>query len=136
MNFFLDRTKFTETGTFGVITCEDDPFINGLNGICYTLELPWLDNHPQTSCIPKGVYKCVKHDSPAHPNTWEVTGVPDRSAILIHTGNTMDDSKGCILVGDSKGKIQNLSAVFNSKKTMEKLRGILPGEFTLTIEEV
>lgn len=29
----------------------------------------------------------------------EVAGVPDRSDILIHTGNTFGDSEGCLLAG-------------------------------------
>lgn len=103
--------------------------------LCQTLELAWDDNEPEVSCIPPGIYKCVKHDSARHPDTWEVTGVPDRSEILIHAGNTINDTNGCILVGNAFGRIDGDSAVLNSKETIKMLRKTLPDEFMLDVQE-
>jgi hypothetical protein len=128
MNIFLDRIKFTETGIFGMMTWDGAT-------LCFTLELPWKDNEHLVSCIPAGKYDCIKHDSAKFPNTWELLNVPDREEILIHTGNTMKDTHGCILVGDSMGEIDKHSAVKNSRLTMQKLRNELPDNFTLNIEE-
>lgn len=131
MILYLDRLKFLEQGTVGVLSTDGDT----KNPLCYTLELPWHNNEHGISCIPVGAYKCIPHNSPAHPHTWEVTGVPNRSAILIHSGNTINDLKGCIAVGDSMGELDGLPAVRNSKITMEKLSGMLPDNFMLNIEE-
>lgn len=104
------------------------------NLLCYTLELPWDQNNHDTSCIPIGTYKCITHDSLAHPHTWEITGVPNRSAILIHEGNTAENSKGCVLVGTTTGSLEGSPAVLNSKLALEKLRATLPDNFSLTIK--
>ena len=127
MNCILTRQPSTPQGTFGTLTDADS------NILCVTCEQPWNDNKVGASCIPAGTYQCIPHDSPAHPNTWEIAGVPGRSAILIHNGNTDTQSEGCILVGDSFGTINGMSAVLNSIATLDKLRGILPDNFTIII---
>jgi hypothetical protein len=101
--------------------------------VCFTCELPWRDNAPETSCIPAGIYPCVPHNSPAHPGTWELQNVPNRSEILIHNGNTERDSLGCIVVGNEFGTIDGLPAVLNSQSTLGVLRKTLPQAFQLEI---
>lgn len=64
-----------------------------------TLERPWKNNQSNLSCIPKGVYKVVRHNSSEFPNTWRLLSVPNREGILIHVGNYPQDTKGCILIG-------------------------------------
>lgn len=72
--------------------------------ICETLERPNLHNQrddkttPEndSSCIPEGRYICKRYSSPKHPDTWEITGVPNRSKILLHPANTIDQLLGCI----------------------------------------
>src|ERR1700743_2206922 len=102
MIYTLTREQEGPNGTIGELTDEYG------NRLCYTCELPWLNNAPQQSCIPTGTYLVVPHNSIAHPNVWELENVPGRSGILIHNGNTENDSKGCIIVGDSVGEIDNL----------------------------
>lgn len=126
--FTLKRYISTDKGTLGQLLDESGQFL------CYTCEKPWLNNSPKTSCIPTGTYDCIPHDSAAHPDTWEITNVPNRSAILIHNGNTDVDSEGCILVGDSTGVMNGLPAVLNSVKTLDMLRDTLPDTFTLMIK--
>lgn len=125
----LARFRSDSNGTFG--TLSDDTG----QKICYTCERPWDDNKPDTSCIPKGIYNCIPHNSSSHPDTWEITGVPNRSEILIHNGNINTQSSGCVLVGDSLGKINGMPAVLNSVSTLEMLRSVLPSNFQLTITE-
>lgn len=65
----------------------------------FTLELPWLENKKAVSCIPVGEYLMVWGWSPRfRRNFWRI-GVPGRTGILIHKGNTLKDTSGCILVG-------------------------------------
>lgn len=131
-HLFLERTVSDDNGTFGMLTMQDDN--NAIQQLCMTCELPWLNNEPEISCIPTGTYECTAHDSPKFPNTWLVMGVQHRSEILIHTGNNIKDTHGCILVGDKFGMIGGLPSVLNSRETMAMLRTILPPTFRLTVQ--
>ena len=64
-----------------------------------TLELPWLNNQRRISCIPLGIYKASKHKSPKFGRTLWVQDVPNRSEILVHSGNYHTQILGCILIG-------------------------------------
>lgn len=103
---------------------------------CFILELPWLDNKPFISCIPKGTYLVKPYSSKDYPNVYEITGVPNRDKILIHWGNYNRNTKGCQLPGDSVYDIDgdgNLD-VTNSKRTLEDLKDTFNyEEFELTI---
>lgn len=88
--------------------------------IAYTLEKPWLGNKPLISSIPDGVYGgTLRYD---HADKWriELTGVPGRGNVQIHTGNTPDDTEGCILIGLRLGA--DYCSVQDSKKAYEALR--------------
>jgi len=119
-------------GTMGRITGP------GLREPIYTLEEPWQSNKRRISCIPADVYLCTPHGweqgSTKHfKRVWEVRGVPDRTAILIHGGNTLADTEGCILVGlDPK-----IFRVERSQAALTQLRNAI-GEnpFALTVQEV
>ena len=124
MNLTLYRIYKT-TATFGVLCNDEWP-------LCVTLELPSKSNLPDISCIPEGVYQCVPHDSPAHSNTWEITNVPDRSDILIHNGNFLKNTSGCIICGSQF--YGNMEAVGGSDMAMSLLRRTLPSSFSLTIK--
>lgn len=91
LNLVLQRFRTTDV-TFGQIVLPSGQVI-------YTLERPWHDNEPDISCIPTGTYLCVGHDSPRHPQTWQLINVPNRTEVLIHTGNFEKDTLGCILIG-------------------------------------
>ncbi len=122
------RADSTPNGTFGTL------FVNGAP-ICVTCELPWKDNDHDTSCIPPGVYQCVRHVSEKFPHrdTWEVTNVPDRDGILIHPANDIAELLGCIAPGQTFGQLNGLPAVLQSRDAQAKLNGLLPDDFTLSI---
>jgi hypothetical protein len=102
--------------------------------VCVTCEDPWNENKRNISCIPAGVYKVEKRISPKYKHHWHVLDVPNRSLILIHQGNTIKDTEGCILVGEVLASSQiGKPAITNSVKTMNRLRASLPDSFTLTI---
>jgi hypothetical protein len=108
---------------------------------CHTLELPWRKNEQEISCIPEGVYQCglvpTKKWSPTPPLLYLLSGVPGRTDILIHAGNTTADSKGCILVGDAV-TADKVGATFlrNSRRALTALHAATDGKpFTLTIRD-
>jgi hypothetical protein len=128
MAYTIKRTESTENGTLGELLDE-----SGVH-ICFTLENPWKDNINGISCIPTGSYKVIKHNGEKYQDVWEITDVPSRLGILIHNGNTMHDTKGCVLVGNQQGTLLDLPAVLNSKTTLDELRKTLPDEFNLIVE--
>jgi Family of unknown function (DUF5675) len=95
----LLRVSSGAYATYGVLI---DELATGNEPFCTTLELPWADNDPGTSCIPVGTYQCSRYQSPTHGSTF-VVGVPNRSYIEFHPGNRPADSKGCILTAHGYG---------------------------------
>ncbi len=125
VKIILHRIIEDQYGTHGQLRTEDGTIL------CCTIERQWLDNKPNVSCIPVGEYQCVPHDSAKHPKTWEITGVPGRSEILIHTGNVDLDSTGCVIVGTAS----SVTGVVMSAVAMAKLREVLPVYFMLDVCE-
>jgi len=109
----------------GIQTLGDLYVYNGTNILfsCKTLELPWKGNSNNISCIPEGIYGLKKYSSQKHPKNYEIAGVPDRDYVLIHKGNYNTDIRGCVLIGDSYGDINNDGEmdILNSSTTVDKL---------------
>lgn len=109
----LDRFFSDERGTVGELS--DD---NGR--ICYTLEEPWKDNQLCISCIPVGRYICERYPSRTFGEVFIVKDVLHRSGILFHWGNTLEDIKGCILLGRYLKLDTHDFFIGHSRKTFEK----------------
>jgi hypothetical protein len=106
----LARLEESSEGTFGVLRLDKQVF-------CMTLEPQDLLNKPNESSIPAQQYLCERWRSPKYGRTWIVKDVPGRTGILIHPGNLAEDTEGCILLGESVGKLRGTRAVKNSGKT-------------------
>ena len=133
---YLFRLRRHDQGTEGQL------LTTGFNS--YTLELPWRDNKRNISCIPAGVYDCIIRRSPRFGLTYWVLKVPDRTYILIHSGNWAGDRalgfkthvNGCILLGKKMGYLQEQRAVLNSRITIRKFANLMKNkEFKLHIME-
>lgn len=87
---------------------------------CFSLELPWVNNLTNISCIPDGVYRYKFRNSPSNGRVLELQNVEGRTYIQIHAGNFTRQIKGCILVGDSIKHIDgdSIPDVTNSKNTL------------------
>ena len=128
MRVDLRRVGQSNKGTWGVLCYDQVPF-------ALTLEQPWKDNAPEVSSIPAGLYLCQRVNSPHFGDTFEVTGVPGRSHILFHKGNTLADTKGCILVGEEFGGSYDLPMLMDSKHGFDEFKSMLYGrtQFELLI---
>lgn len=126
----LKRIQHLDNATIGTLTISDtitDPI--------YTLENP-LRETDKDNRIPAGTYICKPYSGTKYQDVYIVENVPNRSAILIHWGNTEKDTLGCILIGNKIGKIGIEPAILQSKKCFERFRSLIGKEdFTLTIED-
>ena len=109
------------------------------NRICDTLEPTWRNYKrgelkvPRKSAVPEGTYPVVITKSKKFGKYLPLlVGVPGFEGIRIHSGNTVNDTEGCILVGQNleKGK------VLMSRITLERLMKLIENEkrVFLTIE--
>lgn len=134
MYAILTRFTSNEKGVTGLLQIFEDT--NECIFSCLTLELPWKNNQFKISCIPAGVYKLLPHNSPKFKKCFSISGVPFRSAILIHVGNTIADSEGCILVGRKLFVNSGLGTYFleNSRVTLESLLFLIDEPVILKID--
>ena len=124
----------TSRGTFGVLLIEGEL-------LCYTLERPFLYNIRNESCIPCDIYLC-SYVTGAKKG-YLLQDVPNRSGIMIHAGNTLSDTSGCILLGKSLNACISSRTEQRTRKELERSReavnlfeGILDRQdFELSIEE-
>lgn len=108
MKLVLNRTYLGDSYTIGKL------YIDGVY-FCDTLEdkvrdLSKEEKVKHQTAIPKGTYKVIVNQSPRLKRDLpRLLNVPHFDGILIHRGNTADDSSGCILVGENKikGKVIN-----------------------------
>lgn len=127
-DYRLIRSILSDKGCFGILAVDKIP-------LCVTCEDPWNENKPKISCIPAGIYRCMKHNGPKYKDVWEITNVPKRTSILIHAGNSIADTQGCVLVGKGFALFNGMPAITESRQTIEYLRRVLPDIFTITIME-
>lgn len=135
MKIHLYRYESTDHGTFGRIQIDGKYF--------HTLELPWIDNKNNISCIPIGEYETDIYPSSRFGNVYLVKNVPGRSGILIHQGNfggnklkgLKSNIEGCILLGKSRGIISGQKCVLNSRIAVKEFMDTIHRQpFTLAIE--
>lgn len=94
--------------------------------VCFSIEDANRPNKIKgETCIPLGKYPLGTRLSPRfskifnHDMIW-VQNVPGFEFILIHWGNTIKDTEGCLIIGDKIGIVNQLDAVLNSRNTYVK----------------
>lgn len=135
------RVECGGKGTFGVILLNGEAF-------CVTLEPPWRGNMPNISSIPSldqvpflvqtGRYICKLTPSPLidriTKGVWKagyvLQNVPGRFGVMIHAGNFIENTHGCILLGQYFGKLRGDRAVLNTGETFNEFMTI-----TRTVEQ-
>ena len=123
----LTLTRIAKRADYTIGRLEDE---NGVK-ICDTLEPTWRNYKggelkvPRKSAVPEGTYPVVVTKSKKLGKYLPLlVGVPGFEGIRIHSGNTVNDTEGCILVGQNliKGK------VLLSRLTLEKLMRLIENE--------
>ena len=130
MSEIMLKTVSYDDCTIGRLWCGDFQ--------CMALELPWLNNAKNVSCIPAGTYRYNFRLSPKNGPVLELKAVKDRTYIQIHAGNFTSQIEGCILVGDGLKDINSdsITDVTNSKTTLKKLVDVAGDSGFITIDRV
>lgn len=81
--------------------------------------------------IPSGTYDAITNYPSAkfHRNMILLLGVPGYSGVLIHAGNTVDDTRGCILVGD----YCKVGVLKNSQSVLARLWAAIGGDTKIKV---
>jgi len=120
MNLTLTRFKYGSTETVGRLVSDTQ------GPIFWTIENPWLDNAPNISCIPEGLYYLERYDSPSHgADTWQFINVPNRTFCQIHVANYASDVSGCIGLGVQV--MSGMGGVSNSRDAMSQFTDMTAG---------
>lgn len=126
----LIRKVFTEDFTEGELYIDNTYFCDTIEDKVRVLKTE-KDKVPGKTAILSGIYKVILDFS----NTFKkvlphLLNVKFFSGIRIHSGNTANDSRGCIIVG----KKTEDGYVSNSRKTMYALMEILEEADEIEIE--
>ena len=109
-----------------------DLYVNG-ELFCNTLEDVYREKKiANETCSPYGTYKVIINQSPKYKRLMpRLLNVPNFEGILIHSGNTVKDTAGCILVGTRKE-----NTLVNSRDAFNKLFNRLRNYSNIKIEIV
>ena len=127
INNILVRISEEANGTLGVWKIDGKAF-------CVTLEPPDLNNAPNVSNIPPGDYLMKRYSSEKYPDTWEITGVQNRSKVLVHAGNEVGDTHGCVCQGETFTKLTGNRFITNSGNTFRTFMQITRRQDTMPLK--
>ena len=125
MELKLTRNYQKDTYTIGRLYVEEDLFSNTLEDPVRDYSDPNYKVYGKTA-IPYGRYRIARVHSPKFSKRYGgrkvplLNNVPDFTGILIHSGNTAEDTDGCILVGQNTQR----GRVTSSLATLYKLLDI------------
>lgn len=115
------KRTYGKKGTSGVLHAD--------TLVLSTIELPWLSNARNISCIPEGTYPYeVKYSNRWKRDVIWINDVPQRTAIQMHVGNEIRHTMGCLLVGmtGKAGSDSIAPEVQRSKEALEALLKVIP----------
>ena len=135
MKLRVERLWKNPTYTVGRLYVDGKLYCNTLEDVVRDLDKE--AKVPGKTAIPAGTYKVIFNWSPKFGrNLPRLLNVPHFDGILIHPGNTADDSAGCILVG----KNTEVGRLTESRYTSDKLNVLIEDaqrhEEEITIEIV
>lgn len=107
MKLKLIRTEYTDTYTMGDLYVNDEFFCNTIEDRYRNLETE--AKVPGETAIPLGTYKVIVNMSPRFGRELpRLLDVPHFEGVLIHRGNSADDSAGCVILGEKGiGRVNN-----------------------------
>ena len=103
LEIVLKRLRFTDTYTEGELWINHTFFCNTIEDKNRDIDKDGKLDEEKVygkTCIPYGIYEVINSFSNHFQKILpEVLKVPGFSGVRIHSGNTADDSLGCIIIG-------------------------------------
>lgn len=136
MRLLLERRFKGDAYTIGSL------YVNG-EKFCDTLEDRVRDlaggesKVPGETAIPEGRYRVIVNRSPKFGRDLpRLLDVPMFDGVLIHRGNTAEDSAGCILVGENKVKGKVINSTPYEERLVALCKAALAGGESIEMEVV
>ena len=126
MSLTLKTVAVRADGAFSVLLWDGVPF-------AVSVERTFEDGKP---IIQNGVYACQRdYYHKGGYETFEVI-VVGHDRILFHKGNLETHSMGCVIVAESFGQLNGVTAVLDSKSGFEELMALAKEktQFNMTVE--
>ena len=87
------------------------------------------------TCIPFGTYDVIVTMSPKFKRELpKLLNVPSFDGVLIHRGNTKDDTAGCILIGENKVKGKVINSTPYEIELVKQCKAAIKNNEQITIE--
>lgn len=142
MKLRLERKHFKDTYTIGNLYVDGTFFSNTLEDKNRDVNKNGKFDNGEAkvygeTCIPFGTYKVTVNMSPKFKRELpRLLDVPSFEGILIHRGNTAEDSAGCILVGENKAVGKVLNSTPYEERLVRMMKGAIARGEEITIEIV
>lgn len=126
MNITVKRIYFRNSCTIGALQVENRD-THQMEYFCDTLEphaINWQceEKTAGLTAIPEGRYRvCLRYSKTFKRNMPFLENVPYFSGIMIHTGNSPKNTRGCVLVGQSLPLGGVEGGLYNSRIYFKKL---------------
>lgn len=118
----IHRDVITNSSTGGVLSIDGKFFCYTLEDKDRKLEINPKDKVYGQSAIPRGIYRLLIDYSPKYKkNMPHILDVPGFSGIRFHPGNNIDDTDGCILLGDKRA----YNTVIDSKIAFDRFVSVI-----------
>ena len=127
MKITLKRVALQDTYTIGKLYIDGQYFCDTIEDKVRDLNKDGVFDDGEVkikgkTAIPYGTYEVVWTYSPRFGKyTPRLLNVNSFDGVLIHSGNTAEDTEGCIIVGQNK----EVGKVLNSRETVNKLYPII-----------
>lgn len=134
--FVVTRFAHGADATLGIL-------YHGSEALCFVLEDEYRAvKVPGETRIPDGTYRLrlrdwggfheryAKQFAGLHVGMIELLEIPGFSDVLIHVGNTDDDTAGCLLIGDSAARVLSSGdwSIGDSRQAYRRVYPIIAGE--------
>lgn len=119
IKLLVKREFFTDKYTIGKLYVDGVYFCDTLENTVRTEGI----KIPNETAIPYGKYKVIVNFSPKFKRLLpRLLEVPMFDGILIHRGNSVVDTSGCILIGENKVKGMVLNSTIYEEKLVKLLK--------------
>ena len=142
MKLILRRIALKEEYTIGKLYIDGEYFCDVLEPPTRDLNKNGIFDNGETkvknnTAIPFGTYNVIINRSPRFKRDLpRLLNVPNFDGVLIHRGNTKNDTSGCILVGENKVKGKVVNSTPYEIELVKRCKAALSNNEQITIEVI